>query len=107
MDRRQIAALAGAAPHPRESGSWRGQRRIQGGRRAVYTARDQLAVTAVRGNPVRGAHDEQLKVRGKSRKVAVIACARRLLGILTAMVREGLTWQQTRVGQGQFLTITA
>jgi transposase len=107
LDRRQLASLAGVAPHPQESGAWRGTRRIRGGRREVCRALYLLAVTAVRCNPVMQAHYEQLTKRGKPRKVALIACARRLLGILTAMVRAGLTWQETKVGQGLFLVPAA
>ena len=66
--------------------------------RALY----QMALTAVRHNPVMAVHYRQLRER-RPPKVALIAVARRLLGILNAMVRDGLTWQDTRVGQGQFL----
>ena len=106
-DRRQLASLAGLAPHPQESGAWRGRRRIRGGRREVCRTLYLLAVTAVRCNPVMQAHYDQLTRRGKPRKVALIACARRMLGILTAMVRESLTWQETKVGQGLFLAAAA
>ena len=81
---------------------------MRGGRRGVCRALYLLAVTAVRGNAVMNAHDEQLLTqRGKPRKVALIAWARRMLGIMTAMVREGLTWQDTKVGQGLFLAPAA
>jgi len=102
-DRATIASLAGLAPHPQDSGKRRGYRAISGGRRTLY----QMATTACRCSPVFHAHYQQLRDRGKAHKVAVIACARRMLGILTAMVRDGLTWQHTRVSQGQFLPNTA
>jgi transposase len=62
-----------------------------------------MALSAVRCDPAMKAHYQQLLARGKTKLVALLACARRMLGILNAMVRDGLTWQQTRVGQGAFL----
>lgn len=97
-----IAALAGLAPYPRDSGAWHGSRFISGGRAPIRRALYLLAFTAVRCNPVVTAHDRKLRV-DHPHKVAVIACARRLLGIMTAMLRDGVTWQETKVGQGQFL----
>ena len=68
-------------------------------RRALYL----MALTAVRWDPAMKAHYQQLLARGKKKLVALIACARRMLGILKAMIRDGLTSQQTKVGQGHFL----
>lgn len=101
-DPKTLASLAGVAPHPRDSGTRRGARPIRGGRPAVCKALYQMAQTTVRCNPVIGAHYRQLRQR-MPHKPAVIACARRMLGILNAMLRDGLTWQQTQVGQGVFL----
>lgn len=106
FDAKAIAALAGIAPHPRDSGVMEGPRTIGGGRPQVRKALYQMAVTAVRCDPVMRAHYQQLRVR-RPFKVAIIACARRMLGILTMMVRDGLAWQETRVGQGQFLPPSA
>lgn len=61
-----------------------------------------MAQTATRWDPTIGAHYRQLRAR-MPHKAAIIACARRMLGILNAMLRDGLTWQETAVGQGQFL----
>lgn len=105
-DPKTLASLAGVAPHPRDSGTRRGAHTIGGGRPAVCKALYQMAPTAVRCNPVIGAHYRQLRQR-MAHKPAVIACARRMLGILNAMLRDGLTWQQTRVGQGAFLPKSA
>lgn len=102
VDRRAIASLAGVAPHPQESGTTQKSRACGGGRRPVTTALYQLTLTAVRCNAVVQAHYERLAAR-KPLKVARIATARWLLGILTAMLRDGLTWQETDVGQGMFL----
>lgn len=101
-----IASLAGVAPHPRDSGTRHGTRAIRGGRRAIRKALFQMARTAVRCDPVMGGHYRQLRER-LSDKAAVIACARRMLGILNAMLRDGLSWPHTQVGQGRFLPHTA
>jgi len=61
-----------------------------------------MATTAVARNDVMQAHFRQLRLRIPY-KVAIIACVRRMPGILNAMVREGITWRQTMVGQGQLL----
>lgn len=101
-DPKPLASLAGVAPHARDSGTKRGARTIGGGHRAVGKALFQLAQPAVRCHPVMRAHYQQLRHR-MPHKPAVIACARRMLGILNAMLRDTLSWQDTKVGQGQFL----
>lgn len=95
-----IAALAGLAPYARDSGTQRGQRFIHGGRAVVRRALYQVVTTAMRCSPIVRGHYQQLRTRGKPHKVAVIACARWLLGIINAMVRDGLTWDQTHAAQG-------
>jgi len=100
---KQAAALLGIAPDPRESGQFRGQRHISAGRGTVRHALYEAVTTTVRCEPTFRAHYRQLRARGKAHKQAMVACMRRLIGILTAMLRDGLTWQQTKVGQGQFL----
>lgn len=102
VDAKALASLAGVAPHPQDSGTTRGYRATTGGRPAVCKALSQMAQTATRCTPVMQAHYQQRR-RRMTHKPAVIACARRMLGILNAMVRDGLTWPETTVGQGQFL----
>lgn len=97
-----LAALAGVAPHLRQSGTRNGRGAIGGGRVTIRKALYQMAQTAVARNPVVKAHFTHLRHR-MPYKAAVIACARRMLGILNAMLRDGLAWQETKVGQGQFL----
>jgi transposase len=97
-----LASLAGVAPHIQQSGTRKAHGAIRGGRGTIRKALYQMAVTAVTRNPVMKAHFRQLR-RRLPYKAAIIACARRMLGILNAMVREGLTWKETKVGQGQFL----
>lgn len=108
LDRRAIASLAGVAPHPRASGKWRDHRAIGGGRRDVCKTLYQMAQSTIRWEPtIRAQYRHLTEHDHRPHKVAVIACARRMLGILTAMVRDGLTWQQTRVGQEVYLPKSA
>ncbi len=100
---KEVAALVGVAPWAAESGQHRGQRRIAGGRSAVRHGLYEALTSTVRCDPTFGAHDARLNAAGKPHKLAMVACMRRLLGILTVMLRDGLTWQQPRVGQGHFL----
>jgi transposase len=103
-----LASLAGVAPHTQQSGKDAGHAHLQGGRPAVRQALFQMAITATRGD--RGTpmqvHAHQLRARGKAPKVVTIACARRMLGILHAMIRDALRWDETKVGQGHFLPVT-
>lgn len=101
-DPKALASLAGVAPHTRQSGTRQAHGVIGGGRVTIRQALYQMAVTAVTHNPVMKAHFRQLRLR-LPYKAAIIACARRMLGILNAMVRDGLTWPETKVGQDQFL----
>ena len=92
LDRRAIAALVGLAPFNRDSGLMRGRRSIYGGRSKVRSALYTAATTAVRCNPVIRPFYEQLKSRGKPHKVAMVACMRKTLTILNAMVRQSTPW---------------
>jgi len=93
LARGQIAALAGVAPLNRDSGQQRGRRSIWGGRAAVRSALYMAALSASRFNPAIRAFYQRLLARGKEKKVALIACARKLLTILNAMLRDGTDWQ--------------
>jgi transposase len=92
LDRRAIAALVGLAPFNRDSGTMRGRRSIYGGRARIRTLLYMAATTAIRSNPVIRAFYERLKSRGKPHKVALVACMRKMLTILNAMVRESTPW---------------
>lgn len=98
LNRRQIAALVGVAPFNRDSGRFRGQRRIWGGRSAVRTQLYITVMSAVRYNPPIRFYYERLLSRGKARKVAMIACMRKLLLCLNSMVKTGQPWQDSKVG---------
>ena len=88
LDRRRIASLAGLAPHARESGTWRGTRRIWGGRRRVREALYIAALSAARRIPALIAMRDRLREAGKAPKTALIAVARQLLVVLNAMLRS-------------------
>jgi transposase len=88
LTRRQIAALVGVAPVAHDSGQCHGRRRIQGGRARIRRALYMATLVAARHNPVIRAHYQHLVDAGKLKKVALIACMRKLLTILNAMARE-------------------
>jgi len=92
---RVIAALVGGAPYVRESGVWRGRRHIGGGRAEVRRVLYLAAMSGVRTNPVLRAYYARLVAAGKPRKVALIACAHKLLTILNAMARDQRPWTPT------------
>jgi transposase len=93
LNRRQIAALVGVAPLNRDSGHWRGRRQVWGGRAPVRTALFLCAMTAARRHPTLRPYYERLVAAGKPKKVALIACARKLLVMLNAMARTNTPWQ--------------
>ena len=90
LDRRQIAKLTGVAPMNRDSGQGQGKRRIRGGRAPVRVALYMATLSAVRWDPMMKAHYQQLRARGKLGKVALVACMRKLLGIINARRRDEL-----------------
>lgn len=92
LTRRQIAALVGVAPVARDSGAMRGKRVIAGGRTSVRNVLYMAALVAARRNAVIRAHYQQLVALGKPKKVALVACMRKLLVILNAMVRHQTRW---------------
>lgn len=92
LGRRQIAALAGLAPFPRDSGTLRGQRAIGGGRAVVRTVLYLAAMSGVRANPTLRAFYARLVAGGKPKKAALTAAAHKLLTILNTMARNGSTW---------------
>jgi transposase len=92
LNRKQIAALAGLAPFNRDSGTWRGERVIWGGRAGVRRALYMSTLSATRCNPVIRALYRRLRAAGKPHKVALVACMRKLLVTLNAMLRDGREW---------------
>jgi transposase len=93
LNKKKIAALVGVAPFNNDSGRLRGRRRIKGGRPEVRQVLYMAALSASRFNPVIRAFYQSLIHRGKVHKVALIACMRKLLVILNAMLRDNIPWQ--------------
>ncbi len=91
--RQKIASLVGVAPFNRDSGQFRGQRTVFGGRRAVRKCLYMATLVATRHNPVIRDHYERLQNAGKRKKVALVACMRKLLTILNAMIRNQTAWK--------------
>ena len=94
LDRKKIASLAGLAPFNCDSGLLKGKRMIYGGRAPVRTALYMATLVATRHNPVIRECYGRLIGAGKAPKVALVACMRKLLVILNAMVREGIPWKE-------------
>ena len=94
LDDKKLAALVGVAPLNRDSGVFRGRRRVWGGRAAVRQMLHMAGVTAARCNPVFIEFYGRLVAAGKPNKVALTACMRKLLITLNAMLRHGTRWQQ-------------
>lgn len=92
LNRKQIAALVGVAPFNNDSGKKRGKRQIWGGRAAVRAVLYMAAVSASRFNPIIAAFYGRLLAKGKEAKVALVACMRKLLTVLNAMLRDQRSW---------------
>lgn len=93
LTNRQIAALCGLAPFNRDSGRLKGKRRIRGGRAPIRTMLYMAMLSAIRYNPVIQAFYQKLVAQGKHKKVAIIACMRKMMTILNTMVRNDQEWQ--------------
>ena len=93
LNRQKISALVGVAPFNCDSGMFKGQRRIWGGRSQVREALYMAALTAKRWNPVIRTLYERLTARGKPHKVAMVACMRKMLVILNTMAKNNAPWK--------------
>jgi transposase len=92
LDRRAISALVGVAPLARDSGRMRGKRSTWGGRADVRAVLYMAALSAIKHNEVIGRFHQKLIDAGKPKKVAIVACMRKLLVILNAMIRDKTSW---------------
>jgi transposase len=92
LSRREITKLAGVAPLSRDSGTRRGRRFVQGGRAPVRAVLYMAAPAAARRNPVIKPFYQRLVAAGKPKKLALVACMRKLLTILNVMVRTATHW---------------
>lgn len=92
LSNREVSALVGVAPINRDSGKWRGKRRVQGGRASIRTVLYMATLSAIQCNPVIKAFYKQLVAQGKHKKIAITACMRKFIVILNAMVRDKTEW---------------
>ena len=93
LNRREIAALVGVAPFANDSGTQCGRRSIRGGRFEVRRMLYMPTLTAIKHNSVIGEFYARLMAKGKPAKVALVACMRKFLTMLNAMVRTGTEWK--------------
>ena len=94
LNRKEIAALVGIAPMNKDSGSYEGKRVIRGGRAKVRTALFMSIMTAIQHHPTLKPMYEKLIQNGKPKKLAMIACMRKQLTILNAMMKNGTYWNE-------------
>ena len=94
LARREISALVGVCPFNRDSGGHKGRRAIWGGRASIRAVLYMAALVASRYNPVIKAFYQKLLAAGKMKKVALVACMRKLLVILNAMVKNNTPWRE-------------
>ena len=97
INSKQASALIGVAPMNRESGRFQGHRKIQGGRPQVRTVLYMAMMSAMQSNPVFKATYQRLLAAGKPKKVAIIACIRKMIVILNSMLRDGVMWEPPKV----------
>ena len=98
LNRREIAALVGVAPMANDSGNSKGRRRVQGGRFEIRRVLYMATLTAARHNPAIKTFYDRLLAAGKLPKVALVACMRKLLTTLNAMVRTNKPWDKSLHG---------
>jgi transposase len=95
--RQQVGALVGVAPFNHDSGRFRGKRAIRGGRAQVRKVLYMASIAAMRCNQPLRSFAQRLKAAGKASKVIIVACMRKLLTWINAMIRDNLTWDELRV----------
>jgi len=94
LNRKEIAALVGVAPMNRDSGSYRGKRRVTGGRSKVRTVLYMSMWSTIQYDPKIKSMYERLLAAGKPKKVALVACMRKQLTILNMMMKNGTHWEE-------------
>lgn len=100
LSRRELAALVGIAPYNDDSGTHRGRRRIAGGRAPARAALYMATLVGTRYNPVIRAYYAHLLAAGKLKKVALVACMRKLLTIINAMIKHQQPWKAATASSG-------
>ena len=94
LNRKEVAALVGVAPMNKESGAYKGQRKIRSGRYRIRTALFMAMLSAIQSNAKFKRIYTRLVDAGKPKKVALIACMRRLMTILNVMVKNDQEWDE-------------
>lgn len=97
VNNKEAASLVGVAPFNRESGAYQGKRMIRGGRPKIRTAMYMAMMSAIQCNPKFKTIYHRLVAAGKPKKVAIIACIRKLIVIINSMVRDGVMWDPKMV----------
>ena len=100
LNREEIAKLVGVAPINRDSGTWKGQRFVMGGRAHVRRVLYMATLVATRCNEKIRAHYLHLLARGKAKKLALVACMRKLLTILNTLLKNDVLWSNERSAPG-------
>jgi transposase len=97
LNRKELAAIVGVAPFNCDSGKLRGSRHIYGGRKTVRNVLYMATISAIRCNAVIKQFYTGLIGRGKAKKVAIVACMRKLLGIISAIIKAKNPWKESTV----------
>lgn len=92
LSRREVSARVGVCPYSRDSGKMRGRCTIWGGRARVRVVLYMAAVVTSRHNPVIKSFYERLDKAGKAKKVALVACMRKLLVIINTILKNDTMW---------------
>lgn len=97
LNRKEVAALVGVAPMNRDSGQYEGKRYIRGGRHKIRSVLFMSMMSAIQCHPVLKPMYQRMVATGKPKKVALVACMRKQLTILNAMVRDNKNWDESMV----------
>lgn len=97
ISNKEASSLVGVAPMNKESGRFKGMRKIQGGRHQVRTVLYMAMMSAIQSNPVFKSAYQRLVAAGKPKKVAIIACIRKMVVILNSMLRDGVLWEAPKI----------
>lgn len=96
LSHKEISALAGVAPYNKDSGQMKGKREVWGGRAPVRAALYMAILSAKKSNSAIKHFYSKLLARGKIKKVALVACMRKLIIVMNAMMRDNAEWQPMR-----------
>ena len=97
--RREVSALVGVAPFNHDSGNFQGKRAIRGGRATLRCTLYMATLAAIRFNPLIKVFADRLRLKAKPPKVIIVACMRKLLSLLNAMIRDNIPWEKLNVVQ--------